>query len=177
MLSVQLYNIWLQTVSFDPCEATAASFFKGRAKFYLVHGRKAFHRCDRFCTKEHLERPRLRAGEHSKASHCTRTYATRTPDVQQKRNGICCGVEIRVYRIVFFLQPAVKVNGDYYREVLLKEKLLPCIKEISGDNFLFQQDSAPAHRARDTIALLRRETPDFISPDQWPPNSPDMKLW
>ena len=26
----------------------------------------------------------------------------------------------------------------------------------------------------DTIALLRRETPDFISPDQWPPNSPDM---
>jgi len=36
-----------------------------------------------------------------------------------------------------------------------------------GDNFIFQQDSTPAHRARDTIALLRRETPDFISPDQW----------
>ena len=72
--------------------------------------------------------------------------------------------------------------SDYYREVLLKEKLLPCIKETSGDNFIFQQDSAPAHRARDTIALLRRETPDFISPDQWPPNSPDMnpvdyKIW
>jgi len=34
----------------------------------------------------------------------------------------------------------------------------------------------------DAIALLRRETPDFISPDQWPPNSPDMnpvnyKIW
>jgi len=68
--------------------------------------------------------------------------------------------------------------SDYYREVLLNEKLLPCIKEISDDNFIFQQDSAPAH----TIALLRRETPDFISPDQWPPNSPDMnpvdyKIW
>jgi len=72
------------------------------------------------------------------------------------------------------VQPGVKVNGDYYREVLLKEKLLPCIKEISGDNFIFQQDSAPAH---DTIALLRREMPDFISPDQWPPNSPDMNPW
>jgi len=51
-----------------------------------------------------------------------------------------------------------------------------------GDNFIFKQDSAPAHRARDTIALLRGETPDFISPDQWPPNSPDMnpvgyKIW
>ena len=85
------------------------------------------------------------------------------------------------------MQPGVKVNGDYYREVLLKKKLPPCIKEISGDNFIFQQDSAPAHRApahrvRDTIALLCRETPDFISPDRWPPNSPDMnpvdyKIW
>ena len=43
--------------------------------------------------------------------------------------------------------------------------------------------SASAHRARgDTIALLCRETPDFISPDQWPPNSPDIysfdyKIW
>ena len=42
----------------------------------------------------------------------------------------------------------VKVNGDYYREVLMKEKLLPCIKEISGDNFIFQLGSAPAHRSR-----------------------------
>ena len=65
-------------------------------------------------------------------------------------------VETRVYGIVF-VQPGVKVNGDYYHEVLLKEKLLPCIKEISGDNFIFQQDSAPAHRAHDTIAPLRRD--------------------
>ena len=47
------------------------------------------------------------------------------------------------------MQPEVKVNGDYYREVLLKEKLLPFIKEISGDNFIFQQDRAHAHRAHD----------------------------
>jgi len=74
---------------------------------------------------------------------------------------------------LFFVQPGVKVNGDYYHEVLLKEKLLPCIKEICGDNFIFHQDSPPAHRAHDRwqIALLHRETPDFISPDRWPPNS------
>jgi len=35
-------------------------------------------------------------------------------------------------------------------------------------------DNAPAHRARDTVELLRRETPQFISPDMWPANSPDV---
>jgi len=28
--------------------------------------------------------------------------------------------------------------------------------------FTFQQDSAPAHHARETIGLLQRETPNFI---------------
>jgi len=47
---------------------------------------------------------------------------------------------------------------------------------------MFQQDSAPAHRAHETIKLLQRETPAFISPDLWPPNSPDLnpvnyKIW
>ena len=45
---------------------------------------------------------------------------------------------------------------------------------IAGDTFVFQQDSAPAHCTRNTIQLLQRETPDFIGPDLWPPNSPDL---
>jgi len=28
--------------------------------------------------------------------------------------------------------------------------------------------------ARDTVQLLTRETPDFIPPSLWPPNSPDL---
>jgi len=39
---------------------------------------------------------------------------------------------------------------------------------------MFQQDSAPVHRARETIKLLQQETPAFISPDLWPLNSPDL---
>ena len=58
---------------------------------------------------------------------------------------------------------------------------VPTIRQVSGD-FIFQQDSAPAHRVRETISLLERETPAFISPDLWPPNSPDLnpvdyKIW
>ena len=60
--------------------------------------------------------------------------------------------------------------------------MLPTIKHIAGDAFVFQQDSAPARRARDTIQLLEQETPDFIGLDLWPPNSPDLnpvdyKIW
>jgi len=41
-------------------------------------------------------------------------------------------------------------------------------------HYLVKQDSAPARRARDMIQLLRREMPDFIGPELWPPNSPDL---
>ena len=49
----------------------------------------------------------------------------------------------------------------YYRDTLLTQQMLPAIRRMSGDCFVFQQDSSPAHRARDTIQLLRRERPDF----------------
>jgi len=45
---------------------------------------------------------------------------------------------------------------------------------IAGDMFVLQQDNAPAHRARDTVELLRSKTPQFISSDMWPANSPDL---
>src|SRR6478609_9590360 len=62
------------------------------------------------------------------------------------------------------IEPGVKINGAYYRDVLLSQHLLPAIRDISGDYYIFQQDSAPAHRARETAALLQRSTPSFISP-------------
>lgn len=82
---------------------------------------------------------------------------------------------------IHFIEPGVKVNGQYYRDVLLMQGLLPDIREIT-EYFIFQQDGAPAHRARETVELLQTETPDFISPTCWPPNSPDLnpvdyKIW
>ena len=82
---------------------------------------------------------------------------------------------------IHFVEPGVKVNGQYYREVLLKCNLLPDIHQLS-DYFIFQQDNAPAHRARDTVEVLKKEAPDFIPPTLWPPNSPglnpvDYKIW
>ena len=75
---------------------------------------------------------------------------------------------------LFFVDLGTKINGAYYRDILLRQKLLPAIRRVSGKNFIFQQDSAPAHRAIETVEVLHRETPDFISPELWPPNSPDL---
>jgi len=82
---------------------------------------------------------------------------------------------------LMFVDLGVKVNGQYYRGVL-SQQIIPAIKQVAGDTFVFQQDSAPVHRARDTIQLLQRQTPDFIGPELWPPNSPDLnpvdyKIW
>jgi len=63
---------------------------------------------------------------------------------------------------------------------LLKEELLPDMCDIS-EYFIFQQDSAPAHRVKETVDLST-ETPAFIPPTFWPPdsldlNSVDYKVW
>ena len=51
------------------------------------------------------------------------------------------------------------------------------ICDVTWRHFIFEQDSAPAHRTRNTIIeLLQCTTPDFIVPDMWPPNSPDLNL-
>ena len=75
---------------------------------------------------------------------------------------------------LMFIEPGVKINGVYYRDVLLGQHLLPAIRSVEGDFFTFQQNNAPAHRAGDTVEFLSRNTPDFISPLLWPPNSPDL---
>jgi len=73
------------------------------------------------------------------------------------------------------LKPGIKINGTYYLDVILRQMLLPDIRAASGSEFfVFQQDSAPSHSAKDTVTLLDQETPDFIPPAVWLPNLPDL---
>src|SRR6218665_3957752 len=41
------------------------------------------------------------------------------------------------YTKLFFVEPGVKVNGEYYRNVLLMEKMLQAIWGMSSDFFIF----------------------------------------
>jgi len=55
---------------------------------------------------------------------------------------------------IHILEPGVKITGygRYYHNVVSRCMLLPDICAA----FVFQQDSAPSHHAKDTVALKRR---------------------
>ena len=87
--------------------------------------------------------------KHVAAERLLRTRMTFSPPVM-----VSVGVSKLGVTDLIFIYPGAKVNGAYYRSVLLSQQLLPVMRDVSGDFFIFQQDSAPAHRARDTERLL-----------------------
>jgi len=72
--------------------------------------------------------------------------------------------------------PSCVESGAVLPRRIADAEAATAICSIAGDVLVFQQDNAPAHRAHDTVELLRSETPQFISPDMWPANSPDLNL-
>ena len=53
---------------------------------------------------------------------------------------------------------------------------------FSDQKWVFQQDSAPAHKTKTTQEWLRKHVSAFISAEDWPSGSPDLnpldyKLW
>jgi len=79
---------------------------------------------------------------------------------------------------LIFIEPGAKINGQYYRDVLLTKKLLPAIRSIAGDMFVFQQDNAPAASTsfswKSRASALWDTPAQLISLDMWPANSPDL---
>ena len=47
-------------------------------------------------------------------------------------------------------------------------------KCFHGQRWPYQQDGAPSHTSRSTIAWLSENRIPFIAPNEWPPSSPDL---
>lgn len=74
-----------------------------------------------------------------------------------------------------FVPQGVKIDQKSYRRLVLNAVLKPWAhKFFKSEKWVFQQDSAPAHKALKTQEWLRKNVPDFISTSEWPAKSPDL---
>lgn len=72
-----------------------------------------------------------------------------------------------------FVKPGAKINSDSnVNDVLKQLNFFATVLYLNG-YWIFHQDSAPSHTAKNTIAWLNENDIKFIRPDQWMPNSPD----
>jgi transposase len=74
----------------------------------------------------------------------------------------------------YFFPQGLRINALAYKEVL-KTVVKPWIDSIrNGRPYVFQQDSAPSHKAKLTQEWMAENFHDHITPNIWPPNSPDL---
>jgi len=73
-----------------------------------------------------------------------------------------------------FVEKGAKIDQKYYIEEILEKEVLPWSEEHFEEDWIFQQDSAPAHRAKRTQAWCEENFPDFLTVKEWPPYSPDL---
>ncbi|XP_054708397.1 uncharacterized protein LOC129218207 [Uloborus diversus] len=74
-----------------------------------------------------------------------------------------------------FIDRNVKINAASYQQRVLCDVLRPWATEHFGqDGFKLQQDWAPAHSARSTIAICEDLFPGFWGKDVWLPYSPEL---
>jgi len=125
-------------------------------------------------TQKNPQNDRVYAPATSKKRNIAAGWLLRTQTTFTQSVMVSVGVSKPGRTHLIFVDPGIKIHGAYYRDVLLKQEMLPDIRAISGDFFIFQQDNASTHRARETVMLLQREVPAFIAPNLWPPNSPDL---
>ena len=58
---------------------------------------------------------------------------------------------------------------------LMRYKVLPWLKEnYPNNNYVWQQDGAPAHTAKKVQKFCKKNLAKFWSKEMWPPSSPDL---
>jgi len=76
---------------------------------------------------------------------------------------------------MIFIDLDAKINSSYHFWFVLGMGLLSDIQaRCHQHKWAFQQDGAPLHTVRNTTDYLKKEKIDFIEPDMWPTNIPDL---
>ena len=71
----------------------------------------------------------------------------------------------------------LKVNTKVYLDVL-KSVVIPWCNQVAGGRpWVWQQDSAPAHKSKETQTWLQKEGYNFAPFSHWPPPPPTATRW
>lgn len=85
------------------------------------------------------------------------------------------GVSYHGVTPIHFCETGVKTSAKVYQEGVLEKVVKPLSDDLfDGIDWVFQQDSAPAHKAKTTQAWLQNNVPCFIAHQDWPSGSPDL---
>ena len=70
----------------------------------------------------------------------------------------------------------LKVNTKVYLD-MLKSVVIPWCNQVSGGRpWMWQQDSAPTQKFKETQVWLQKECYDLVPFSHWPPSSPNLNL-
>lgn len=88
---------------------------------------------------------------------------------------VWAGISAHKKTPLVFIASNVKINKDVYRQQVLEPLRDEWAPVMFPDGvWTLQQDSAPAHKAKLTQDFCRDNFPDFITTNEWAPNSPDL---
>ena len=70
-----------------------------------------------------------------------------------------------------------EVGLKVYLDVL-KSVVIPWCNQVAGGRpWVWQEDSVPAHKSKETLAWLQKEWYDFVPFSHWPPPPPTWTRW
>lgn len=118
--------------------------------------------------------------EHFVNKQNDRIYAKTQPNKVITRSGypksvmVFAGITYDGKTPLMFVPEGIKVNGENYLDILQQELQPWAQKHFRNKVWTFQQDGAPAHKARKVQQWCAQNFPGFINFNQWPPSSPDL---
>uniref|UniRef100_A0A8R1ITU4 Uncharacterized protein n=1 Tax=Caenorhabditis japonica TaxID=281687 RepID=A0A8R1ITU4_CAEJA len=66
-------------------------------------------------------------------------------------------------------------SAEIARRLQISSSTLPWVTQhFAGGPFILQQDWAPSHGSRSTLAVLEAHFPGFLDKNLWPASSPDL---
>jgi transposase len=88
---------------------------------------------------------------------------------------VWAGITAKGKTPLVFLRRPETMNAATYQKRVLEDTVLPWAQQhFNGEDWIFQQDGAPAHTTRSVQTWCENHFPTFIDKESWPPVSPDL---